>query len=83
MQVEVQTNIIFHSGDYLNGFYTPGIYKVEVRAFSENGVDTGAFEELEITVIDPCLTATLTIDDSVHLADPAITLTTFVGYEPY
>ena len=83
MRVEVHTNTIFHSGGYLNGFYTPGVYKVEVRAFTENDVDTGEFEELEITVIDPCLTATLTIDDSVHLPDPAISLTTFVGYEPH
>ena len=82
MQVEVHTNAIFHSGDYLNGVYTPGVYKVEVRAFTENGVDTGEFEELEITVIDPCLTATLNIDDSVFLPNPAISLTTFVGYEP-
>ena len=82
MQVKVQTNTIFHSGDYLSGVYTPGSYKVEVRAFTDNNVDTGAFEELEVTVIDPCVTATLIIDDSVHLVDPAISLTTYVGYDP-
>ena len=83
MQVKVKTTTIFHSGDYLTGIYTPGLFKVEVRAFTDNDVDTGAFEELKITVVDPCLTATLTIDDSVHLIDQTISLTTFVGYPPH
>ena len=46
MQVKVKTTTIFHSGDYLTGIYTPGLFKVEVRAFTDNDVDTGAFEEL-------------------------------------
>ena len=44
MQVKVLTNTIFHSGDYLSGIYTPGLYKVEVRVFTDNDEDTGYFE---------------------------------------
>ena len=34
MKVTVFTETIFHSGDYLTGTYTPGIYIVEVRAWT-------------------------------------------------
>ena len=46
---------------------------------SVSGVDTGAFKELTITIIDPCTTAILTIDDSVFLT-PLVTLTQFINY---
>ena len=81
MRVKVHTESIYHSGDEESiGFYTPGIYKVEVRAWGDNSQDTGASEELQITVIDPCTSATLSIDASVLKNEDEVTLTTFVGY---
>lgn len=67
----------------MTGFYTPGSYVVEVRAWADNEQDTGYFEDLTITVVDPCLTAALSIDvdDSIFKSSPAVTLTQFVQYD--
>ena len=59
-----------------------GIFTVEVRAFTEDGVPTDAFDLLKITVTDPCITTTLTIGDSVFKTTPEVTLTQFVLYDP-
>ena len=36
---------------------------VEVRAWADNNVDTGEFEELTFTIVDPCVISTLIIDE--------------------
>ena len=74
------TDTIFDEGDYLTGIYNPGTYIVEVRAWADNGHDTLEFEELSITIVDPCLTAILTIDDAdtVFKPEAEVSLTQFV-----
>ena len=59
----------------MNGSYHPGVYTVEVRAWADNEYDTGVFQRLEITVIDPCQSITLGIDDTVFKTVPDVTLT--------
>ena len=51
-----------------------GSYVVEVRAWADNNYDTGKFSQLNIQVIDPCMTATLTVDNSVFKTKPDLTL---------
>ena len=46
---------------------------------SISGSDTGYVQNLKITIIDPCITADLAIDDSVFKGIPAISLTYFVS----
>ena len=55
---------------------------IEVRAWGENEHDTGYFQELQVTIVDPCFAEVLNIDDSVF-KDPsdAVTLTQFVDYD--
>ena len=65
----------------MTGIYSPGIYIVEVRAWADNNIDTGAFEELLINVVDPCVSANLAIDDSVLKTLPQATMTQYIGYE--
>ena len=83
MQVLVYTDTIYHSGDFLTGYYTPGVYIVEVRAWADNSYDTGETEELQIVVIDPCDFALIFIDnsDSVFKSKPDVTLTQYLNYE--
>ena len=64
-KVTVGTNAIFYNGDHLTGIYNPGVYIVEVRAWADNSYDTLVFVDLTVTIVDPCVTATLTIDDTV------------------
>ena len=65
ISLDFAVNTIFHSGDHLTGLYTPGQYVIEVRAFADNDFETGEFQDLTINVLDPCLEATLTIDNLV------------------
>lgn len=61
--------------------YIPGEYVVEVRAWADNNFDTGRFEELTVNIVDPCLTAVLTIDQSVFKSAPSVTLIQYVNYD--
>ena len=54
---------------------------VEVRAWADNDFDTGYVEQLTIEVIDPCLNAVLTIDNTVFKTKPELTLLQFVEYD--
>ena len=67
MTVTVGTDEIFHGGNHLTGNYIPGAYTVEVRAFTENGIDTGYFQDLTVTIVDPCLTADLSFKNNEGL----------------
>lgn len=43
---------------YMNGDFAQaneGVYEIEARAWGDNNFDTGAFELLQIQVINPCL----------------------------
>ena len=64
IKVTTGTDLIYYGGDQLTGNYSPGVYIVEVRVWADDNQDTGVFEQLEITIIDPCLSAVLTIDES-------------------
>ena len=77
----VQTDSVWYNGDHITGFYNPGTYEIEVRAWADNDFDTGQFELLTVQVIDPCVSASLTIDDSVFKTVPDLTLLQFVNYE--
>ena len=70
MTVYVSTDKIFFGGDHLTGTYIPGVYTVEVRAWTINNVDTGEFQDLLVTIEDPCLLASLTFDQSSALRSP-------------
>ena len=59
IQVLTGTNLIYYGGDNLTGAYIPGVYTVEVRAWGYNNYDTGEFEELQITIVDPCQAAAI------------------------
>lgn len=59
--------------------YNPGVYTVEVRAMADNNYDTGKFEELTVTILDPCITATLTIDSTIFLDFPEQSLVQTIG----
>lgn len=67
MTVQVSTDEVYFNGDYLTGTYTPGSYTIEVRAFTDNDIDTGYFKELAVTIVDPCKTAVLTVRDDMAL----------------
>ena len=54
MAVTVGTDLIYFGGDSQTGTYNPGVYKVIVKAIADNNVDTGAFEELIVAIVDPC-----------------------------
>jgi len=51
MTVTIETNSFF----YETGLRSDGNFLVEVRAFTMEGTDTGTFEQLEINVVDPCV----------------------------
>ena len=72
---------MYFNGDPTTGFYNPGTYEVEVRAWADDDFDTEYVELLTIEVIDPCLTAVLTIDDTVFKTKPELTLLQFVKYD--
>ena len=55
---------------YSDGKYVPGTYTVEVRALTEKDVDTEAYEELTVIIVDPCVTATLIINETIFKSDP-------------
>ena len=38
---------------------------IEVRAWTENSIDTGYFKEMQIEIIDSCIKNLFNIDDSV------------------
>lgn len=42
-----------------------GIYTVETRAVTALGVDTGIGVSFQVTIVDPCIAALLTIDPSI------------------
>ena len=52
--VTVKADLVYYDDGSLTGFYNPGSYKIEVRAWADNNVDTGKFEDLDIEVIDAC-----------------------------
>lgn len=84
-EVQVQTAAdIYYNGGPDSGKYLPGTYTVTLTAYYEDGtadgIDTGISVSLEIDIIDPCLTATLTIDNSVFKTNPDLTLLQFVAY---
>ena len=62
MMVTVSTDKIFFDGDHLTGTYIPGVYTVEVRAWTEDNIDTGEFIDLIVEIKDPCLSHTLIVD---------------------
>ena len=39
-EVWVQTDSVYFNGDHTTGFYNPGTYVVEVRAWADNDYDT-------------------------------------------
>ena len=66
MKVTVATDEVFYQGDFADiTKYSVGIYVVEVRTWTENSIDTGYFKEMSIEIIDPCLSHSFFIDDSV------------------
>ena len=49
MKVTVATNEVFYQGENLNiAKYNAGVYVVEVRAWTENSIDTGYALSMEI-----------------------------------
>ena len=68
----------FEGGDYLTGTYTPGSYTLEIRSWADNSVDTGAFINLDVTIVDPCDSGTITIDPSIISPNPI----TYMIYDP-
>ena len=80
--VKVQPTEIFYGGDFsVIENYNAGEYFVEVHAWADNNFDTGSQQELKVTVVDPCVTQTLTIDDSIFKTSPSeITMTYYVDY---
>ena len=62
MTVIVSTDKIFYDGDHLTGTYIPGVYTVEVRAWTLDNIDTGEFIDLIVEIKDPCLSHTLRVD---------------------
>ena len=51
----VDASEVYFGGDHISGTSIIGVYSVEVRAFADQNFDTGEFETLQITVINPCL----------------------------
>ena len=82
LEVTAGTDTIFYNGDHLTGRYNPSVYIVEVRAWADNSYDTLVFLDLTVIIVDPCVTATLTIDDTVFKPLPTVSLTQFVTYAP-
>ena len=81
MSVKVETSEVFYQGDSSNkNRYKAGSYVVEVRAWTENNVDTGYFEDLQIEIVDKCFTQSFTIDDSVFLTPQNPTMIYYVSY---
>ena len=72
-QISVFTDSIDSPG------YNPGDYTVQVRAFTVDNTDTGFLEELYISVVDPCITADWTIDDTVFLSSSVASLVQIIG----
>ena len=65
MTVIVSTDKIFFDGDHLTGTYIPGVYTVEVRAWTVNNIDTSEFIDLIVEIVDPCVSQTFSIDSTV------------------
>ena len=65
MTVTASTDKIFFDGDYLTGTYIPGVYTVEVRAWTVNSIDTGEFTDLVVEIVDPCVSQAFSIDSAV------------------
>ena len=80
--VTVQPTEVFYGGDFsIIGNYNAGEYFVVVHAWADNNFDTGSFQELKVTVVDPCATQTLIIDDSIFKTSPGeVSMTYYVGY---
>ena len=55
--------------------YNAGIYVIEVKAWTDNAIDTGYFQEMQIEIIDPCISHSFTIDDTVFKqpTEPSLT----------
>ena len=75
MKVTVSTQEVFYEGDYSNiARYKAGSYVVEVRAWADNNFDTGYSQDLQIEIVDECITQSFTIDNSVFKLPPDPTL---------
>ena len=77
-KVTASGNDPFECGDYLTGTYTPGTYTLEIRAWADNSVDTRVFINLDVTIVDPCDSGTITIDPSIISPNPI----TYKIYDP-
>ena len=78
--MDISIDQIFYDGDYISGKYIPGDYTFEVRAWTMNEIDTGAFQDLIVTIIDPCPNASLSFtSDLVLKQSPLVSLTTFLN----
>ena len=83
ISLDISIDQIYYDGDHLTGKYIPGDYTFEVRAFNMDNLDTGAFQNLIVTIIDPCPTASLTFTSDLALKlSPEVSLTTFLNYSP-
>lgn len=54
LNVEVSGVNVFGGGDHSSGTYMPGIYYIEVEAYSGGNVATGTKIDMTVTVTDPC-----------------------------
>lgn len=52
--ISVSGSDVFYNGDHTTGTYTPGAYSVEIRGWGDNSYDTGTFETITVTILDPC-----------------------------
>lgn len=54
LKVTVSGVNVFGGGDHVIGTYMPGIYYIEVEAYSGSNVATGTKIDMTVTVTDPC-----------------------------
>ena len=52
--ISVSGSDVFYNGDHTTGTYTPGVYSVEIRGWGDNNYDSGTFETITVTIVDPC-----------------------------
>ena len=63
MTITVHINELYQDGSSF-ALSREGNYTLEVRAWGDNDFDTGAFEVLDIEVINPCLLEQVQAPDS-------------------
>lgn len=51
-----------------------GLYTMELRLLTIDEQDTGVFKQLTVEVVDPCMSPSILIDESVFKTPPTITL---------